>query len=621
MPRSLLGGHALLLAHELVQEQQARGGGVDRHRRRHLVQGDAVEGGAHVVDRVDRHAGAPDLAEAAGVVGVQAQLGGQVEGHRETGGALGEQVPVAPVGLLRGGVAGVLAHRPQLAAVHLAVHAAGVGVLTRLAELELRGEVRLGVQRGDLDPGVGEAAGVFGSDDGGDGEALGLVPGAPTGTARGGGHWLDDTGSRDERVPAVVVDLLCPLLARSTGTAHLDAAGRVGDVLWQRLPVVVGFGASRLPFATLVRHKGFEVQTNGSLAGSRSEENEMKPKMNLIRISATASTLAAVLVAALAFGLTAVPSASAAACRIAKSTAEATYKLRDGTTLTCESDLSDIFFIWQYVRAEPMTGVGRSGGYECMKVPANETGFWKNNTCTERGSSSENEYVWGVSTAKGPWEKCAEGKEKEAPTKYTTSQCTTAASGNEGKWQWNEATENEIKGVGLTLTLTDTKAPGGSSKIRCAKLEATGKVGGGASGVIETAEVSSPSTSCTRLEGACKAGEVEAVKGIHLPWHTFWTENGKGPLILIESDGSGQPGWEVDCNTVIGKRADTCETESTEKSEEATLANVSSGGVLSVSATLATKYKAKCSEGGKESGEEEGTITLLDKAGAGLRVA
>jgi hypothetical protein len=369
-----------------------------------------------------------------------------------------------------------------------------------------------------------------------------------------------------------------------------------------------------------VRHKSFDVQTNGSLV-DRSKENEMKLKPNPTKIAATASTLATVLVAGLAFGLTAAPSASAAACRVVKSTNEGTYRLRNGMTLTCESDLFDSNFIYQYVRAEPMTGVGRSGSYECMKVPSNETGYWSNNTCTARGSNSENEYVWGADAAKGPWEKCAEGKEKEAPTKYTTSQCTKAAGGNEGKWQWDEATENEIKGVGLTLTLTDTKAPGGASKIRCTKLEVTGKVGGGASGVIETAEVSSPSTNCTRLEGLCEAGGVSTVKGLHLPWHTFWTENGKGPLILIESDGSGQPGWEVACETVLGKKTDTCETESTEKSEEATLANVLSGGVLSVSATLATKYKADCSEGGKESGEEGGTITLLDKAGAGLRVA
>ena len=74
---------ALLLGHELVQEQQDRRGRVDRHRRRDLVERDALEDPAHVVDRVDRDAGAADLALAQRVVGVAAELGRQVEGHRE----------------------------------------------------------------------------------------------------------------------------------------------------------------------------------------------------------------------------------------------------------------------------------------------------------------------------------------------------------------------------------------------------------------------------------------------------------------------------------------------------------------------------------------------------------
>ena len=119
VPRSLLRRDALLLADELVEQQQHRRGRVDRHRRRDLVERDAVEGRPHVVERVDRHAGAADLAQAARVVGVQAELRRQVEGHREPGRAVGEQVLVALVGLLRRGVAGVLAHRPQPLAVHL----------------------------------------------------------------------------------------------------------------------------------------------------------------------------------------------------------------------------------------------------------------------------------------------------------------------------------------------------------------------------------------------------------------------------------------------------------------------------------------------------------------------
>ncbi len=141
----LLAGHALLLADELVQQQQARGGSVDRHRRRHLLERDAVECGAHVVDRVDRDARAADLAQAARVVGVEAQLRWQVERHRQPRRALGEQVAVALVGLLGRGVARVLAHRPRLLAVHLAMHAARVRELARLAEVQLGGQVLLGV--------------------------------------------------------------------------------------------------------------------------------------------------------------------------------------------------------------------------------------------------------------------------------------------------------------------------------------------------------------------------------------------------------------------------------------------------------------------------------------------
>ena len=52
-----------------------------------------------------------------GVVGVVADLGGQVEGHGEAGGSLLEQVAVAPVGLGGGAEARVLAHGPEPAPV------------------------------------------------------------------------------------------------------------------------------------------------------------------------------------------------------------------------------------------------------------------------------------------------------------------------------------------------------------------------------------------------------------------------------------------------------------------------------------------------------------------------
>jgi hypothetical protein len=84
----------------------------------------------HVVERVDRHALAPDLAEAErGVVGVVAHQRGHVERRRQAGLAVLEQVAEALVGLLARAEAGELAHRPQPPAVHRLVDAAREGVL------------------------------------------------------------------------------------------------------------------------------------------------------------------------------------------------------------------------------------------------------------------------------------------------------------------------------------------------------------------------------------------------------------------------------------------------------------------------------------------------------------
>ena len=100
MPRSFSRGDALLLADELVEQQQDRRRRVDRHRGRDLVERDLVEADPHVLDRVDRDPGPADLAVAERVVGVAAELGRQVEGHREAGRAVLDQVAVALVGVL-----------------------------------------------------------------------------------------------------------------------------------------------------------------------------------------------------------------------------------------------------------------------------------------------------------------------------------------------------------------------------------------------------------------------------------------------------------------------------------------------------------------------------------------
>ena len=102
----------LLLPDQLVEEQQHGRRGVDGHRGRDLVEGDALEQPAHVGQGIDGHPDLADLARGHRVVGVVAHLGGQVEGDAEPGLAVLEQVAEAGVGLGGRPEAGVLAHRP-----------------------------------------------------------------------------------------------------------------------------------------------------------------------------------------------------------------------------------------------------------------------------------------------------------------------------------------------------------------------------------------------------------------------------------------------------------------------------------------------------------------------------
>ena len=75
-----------------------------------------------------------DLAQRHRVVGVVADLRGQVEGDGQPGLPCVEQEAVARVGLFGGGVPGVLAHRPQAPAVHGRLHAARERVFAGEAE-------------------------------------------------------------------------------------------------------------------------------------------------------------------------------------------------------------------------------------------------------------------------------------------------------------------------------------------------------------------------------------------------------------------------------------------------------------------------------------------------------
>ena len=147
--------HALGLGRCHVEGQQDRRRGVDRHRRADLAERQAVEQDRHVGQAGDRHPDTADLALRLRRVGVVAHLGRQVEGDRQPGLPLREQVAETLVGLLGRREARVLAHRPEAAAVHRRLDASGEGVLPRAPEVAILvevGGVGRGVEVPDHDP-------------------------------------------------------------------------------------------------------------------------------------------------------------------------------------------------------------------------------------------------------------------------------------------------------------------------------------------------------------------------------------------------------------------------------------------------------------------------------------
>ena len=130
-------GYSSFLGRGYVECQQDRRGGVDGHRRADGGKGQAVEEDFHVGERTDRHAHSSDLPLRLRRVGVVSHLRRQIERHRQPRLALLEEVAETAVRFLGRGEAGVLAHRPESAAVHGRLDAARVWVLTRPAKVTI----------------------------------------------------------------------------------------------------------------------------------------------------------------------------------------------------------------------------------------------------------------------------------------------------------------------------------------------------------------------------------------------------------------------------------------------------------------------------------------------------
>jgi len=143
-PPNLLSWDALLVGEREVHRVDDGRARVNRERRRHLVEVDAVEEDLHVPKCVDGDALLADLAEAHRVVAVEAHQRRHVEGRREPGLALVDEVVEPLVGLLGSAEASELPHRPRATAVARGIDA------SRVRELPGEAEVLLVVRVGDV---------------------------------------------------------------------------------------------------------------------------------------------------------------------------------------------------------------------------------------------------------------------------------------------------------------------------------------------------------------------------------------------------------------------------------------------------------------------------------------
>jgi hypothetical protein len=236
----------------------------------------------------------------------------------------------------------------------------------------------------------------------------------------------------------------------------------------------------------------------------------------------------------------------------------------------------------------------------------------------------------GTASAAVPlWLLCLEGINPNN-TKYIDSSCTKVQAGNPNSI-WESVSigtkSDTVRIFTPTIRLEDIKGELGSPvRVTCSNVSGVGLIEGRNLLLVRKAEVASPSTECEAVsEGSlkvCKTAKLEEVRGAHLPWVAeVYQETEKKYITRIQpsGEGGGEPGWKTKCAGV----EDVCTSEGATKLEELHGENVvtAGSGILLVLALFLKKHKAKCTQGGTETGEVEGQLAILLSTGLGLSLA
>jgi hypothetical protein len=223
------------------------------------------------------------------------------------------------------------------------------------------------------------------------------------------------------------------------------------------------------------------------------------------------------------------------------------------------------------------------------------------------------------------WLVCLKGS---GLTKYTSSKCLTAGTGEGAEWQSlgvPSGTSITVKILVLTLTLKDTKTVAGESEVQC--FDNAGSIGEGVieasgKGKVVKAEVAEPEKNCVGKK-VCESKGVTEVKGINLPWTTELVTGTNGePLTKLVGGGSGkEPGWKLKCKVAGLSTEDTCESgvgeaEEVELSFGEVTKNPAGVSELLVKGRFQDARKGTCTQKKEKSGEVSGTIAILLPGGA-----
>jgi hypothetical protein len=192
--------------------------------------------------------------------------------------------------------------------------------------------------------------------------------------------------------------------------------------------------------------------------------------------------------------------------------------------------------------------------------------------------------------ANARWEQC-----KNVGTGGHWSNALCSKPTTNGAWETKEVTETEEVTSSDEVELTDTKATGGSSTIRCKRIDRGWIGANGGDGETEVR-----ATGCVRVEGLCESNAT--IISINLPWYTQLAISGSEIRDTIRSAAAGGPGFKVECVTGgIFKIADECTGGISTK-----MTNSSDGNVQVEYDTVSEGESGTCKLGGVGSGRVRG---------------